>query len=116
MGPKRVRRLAVVSRAQKAAEAQAERRSVRRSLGKPSDFVISAGALKRYEEALRVFFRWLQASRTPWPSSCDALDLSLCDYIDMAFCEGDPKSLIANLLSALHHFVPNFRGHLNGST
>ena len=98
-----------------AAASVAGRVAARRPLGKLSHRVISPAALRRYNTALSVFFRWVQMSQEGVPPTPTELDSQVCRFIDACWEEGEGRSLVGNVICGLQHRVPALRGSLHGA-
>ena len=71
--------------------------------------------LRLYEAALAWFFFHSSLSLDTLPDSTEVLDDQVSNSIELAWAEGESRSLIGNLLSGLQFFVPNLKGKLRFS-
>ena len=77
--------------------------------------MVSKKTLTMYKRACRAFFHFRETANTRPAVSPEALDEILCQFIEAAWEEGDPKSVGDNARSGLMHFLPRLRGKLHGS-
>eukprot|EP00971_Amphidinium_carterae_P209833 4162218-Amphidinium_carterae.1 len=68
----------------------------------------------RCKQALARFFLWRRLRHGPLPQAVPLLDAALCEFANELWHDGEPKHILANALSAFHHFLPHLRGHLPG--
>ncbi len=87
---------------------------MRRDLGRLCDRVVKPATIKRYRIHVGAFFTWVSHSGRRIPAAVLKFDTQLCAYAECLWEEGDQKSVLANVLSGLAHFVPALRGHLPG--
>jgi hypothetical protein len=111
------RRVNAKARARAALSAAAKARLAldRRKQGRLRDRVVSPKTLKRYEKAMKSFFKWARALGFSIPERVDEFDILLCQYAEVLWSDGDSKCLLADCLSGLMHTVPPLRWRLNGS-
>jgi len=92
-----------------------QRRQARQQLGRLSKNVVTAGTRKRYDNALAWLFATLATLLWTVPASTVEFDELLCRIVDMAWNEGESRSLIGDVLSALGDAIPALRGRLPGA-
>ncbi len=104
--------------ARKAAEARAlrhKRARVRCGQGPLRDRVIGAATTKRYRQHVKEFFKWCKQAGLTTPRTTEEFDQVLSEWAGCLWAEGDARSILANGLSGLSHFVPSLRRKLNGA-
>ena len=69
--------------------------------------VVAKRTLTFYREACRWFFRRQRARRITLAYEVEHFDEQVMEIIEECWQEGDPRALVANLLSGLRHFVPH---------
>jgi hypothetical protein len=77
--------------------------------------VLAPVTMKRYNAALQHFFEWKRRERIPLPKSVMSLDDSMGEWIDVCYQEGEHKGLCGDGVSAMQHYLPSVRRHLNGA-
>jgi len=98
-----------------AARDRAARVVARKRLGRLHSLVISDTTFQRYEQAVRTFFAWGACHHHVLPCNPVAFDHLIMAFIESRWEEGDGRSLAADTLSGLEHFVPSLRKSLHGS-
>ena len=97
---------------------QARLRAIRRThhkrIGPLRDQVIAKKTLTMYKGACIAFFKFARTKPEPTVTP-EAVDEALCQFIEAAWEEGDPKALPTNARSGLMHFLPRLRGKLHGA-
>ena len=68
--------------------------------------------LRRYENAVRLFFAWMAACVGQMPERAGSLDAVLADYAEVLWEEGESRSLLGDTLSGLSHFIKMLKGRL----
>ena len=104
------KRRAVLSR-----PTQGERAAERAAIGKLSDAVVSPGVKRRYALALKFFFETLKGHGEQLATQVEHFDAQVCRFIDTAWQEGETRSIVGDILSALADRVPALRRRLNGA-
>ena len=61
--------------------------------------------LKRYENAVGLFFAWTEAVFGELPNDAGTLDAVLAEYAEALWQEGESRYLLADALSGLSHFI-----------
>ena len=107
-------RLPGLSRLVAARARKAERQRQRSRAGPLRDRRIKAVTLGRYRRHLRWFFKWCRCEGHD-PLSKLHLDMVCSAYAECLYQEGETKSVLANTLSAVVHFVPALKGHLKAA-
>ena len=79
------------------------------------DQAVRPKTLHRYNQALRMFFHFLQLNELVNLNSYERLDEYASMFIEHLYAEGEPKSWVSNLLASLQHHFPHARGKLCGS-
>ena len=97
------------------AAGKSARKEARSAVGPLSHHLVSPKAARSYEKSCQAFFLWTHQCGFSLPDEVVEFDQLLMDYIDEAWEEGESRSVVANLLSGLHHYVPGLRGKLNGA-
>ena len=92
----------------------AERKRARTVLGPLADLRIMACVKKRYYHAVQVFVLWCLLVVGFIPESLEQLDDIYFEYMGSCWLEGEPRSLVADGLSGLCHFLKR-RRILSGS-
>eukprot|EP00971_Amphidinium_carterae_P146876 2910840-Amphidinium_carterae.1 len=87
----------------------------RQQLGRLADLVVSPTTLLRYTQAVEQFLLFLSSERHPYPRTFIRLDALLCAFLEHLWMCGDSKSIAANTLSGIQHFVPACRRHIAAS-
>eukprot|EP00971_Amphidinium_carterae_P333616 6468424-Amphidinium_carterae.1 len=98
-----------------ATESHEQRIRERRALGKLSSLIVLPATLLRYTDSVEAFVAWLRQTRRPFPVSAHACDLALSVFIEDMWDWGEPRSLVANTLSGIQHFLPVLRHKLPSS-
>jgi hypothetical protein len=94
---------------------RAERQRQRIRAGPLRDRRIKAVTLGRYRRHLRWWIRWCRATGHGLPRTRLALDLACSAYAECLYQEGESKSVLANTLSAVVHYVPSLKGSLRAA-
>ena len=94
---------------------KAERRAARKLLGPLRSRKVSAAVKKRYHEAVALFLAWLQSEGKKLPQHEEDLDEEVQDYAETLWEEGEPKKLLADLLSGLKNVHDRLSAYLQGS-
>jgi hypothetical protein len=92
-----------------------QRQTARRTLGPLSHLIIAPNTSKRYRNALLSFFLWIARMSLEVPCCMIEIDMLVSQFVDTCWQEGEPRSLIGDLLSGFSHFVPSSKRQLNGS-
>jgi integrase len=98
------------SRVLKRALTQTTRINERAALGKLTNLRMSLSLKKRYDTAVKRFFRFLKSHDFELPDEPDALDELCCLYIEELWEEGLPRSWAAHTLSGLAKLCPYLKG------
>ena len=88
---------------------------MRRSLGRLRDLLVRPATRLRYSDAVRSFLQHIFNSGRRWPNTAAALDTLLSEHIEELWETGEPRSMAADALSGISHFVPHLRGCIRGS-
>ena len=65
--------------------------------------------VRSYRQALRRFFKWLEAEEEETPATYSALDHLLSHYLEHMWLDDEPITYAGHLLSALRRFLPESR-------
>lgn len=94
---------------------QAERRDVRKQLGRLSAQVVAPKTEDRYFTHVSRFLQFLKDNQRSYPKSYILLDRAVCEFIETLWEHGDPRGWASDCLSGLGHFIPSCKPHLVGS-
>lgn len=97
------------------ARTKEERKRVRKDMGTLKSLTVQPSTKTRYQDALQLFFKFLQRENLELPRKRDNLDPLVSDYLEFLWSEGEGRSMGQNVLAALQDFDPKLRGHLQGS-
>lgn len=92
-----------------AAATHAERKALRSTLGALTDLRVGKRAKARYVRAVNYFLWWVVALYGQMANSYEALDQHAVAFIQAAWNEGGPKSVVADMLSGLGHLLDKKR-------
>lgn len=92
-----------------------ERIERRQGLGTLRSLLIKPATVVRYERAFSLFILFLRAQKMQLAASFELLDSQVQCYLDSLWNDGESLSLAGDTLSALQHFQPSAKRHLNGS-
>jgi len=106
------KRLAV---AKAKAAAFTKQQAKRRELGRLSENRVLPYTKVRYRLAVSWFFNWLDNNGFDIPTQTIDFDDVVCEAIEGAWAEGEPRGLIGMVLSGLEFEVQSLRGHLRGA-
>jgi integrase len=87
-----------------------QRAALRSDIGRLSDTLLSTIAKNRYENAISIFFLWLENTGRVLPSEEKVLDELLCQYVETVWEEGEVKSMVGDLLSGLGSLCKALKG------
>ena len=90
----------------------AQRQQFRRQLGTLQSNVIKKITLSRYAQHFNKFCDFLQTFSTTWPVEADEYDSHLTDYLELLWDTGEPKTMAAYTLAAIHHYIPTLKRKL----
>ncbi|CAK0843927.1 unnamed protein product, partial [Prorocentrum cordatum] len=76
---------------------------------------LKPGTLKRYGDAVKRFFAWMDRMSHPVPPHTGDFDVLLCEHFEHLWQEGDALALAGDALSGLTHEVKNLKGSLRES-
>ena len=94
---------------------KAERRTARKLLGPLKSRTLAEKTRKKYFEAIALFLAWLEVERRELPGQEEDLDEEIQSYAEVLWEEGEPKALLADLLSGLKNIHERLSGFLKGS-
>jgi hypothetical protein len=97
---------------------RAERRSSRAQVGPLAKKLLQDKTLSLYRASMAAFLAWLEGEEKTWPSEAEELDELMEEYVEHCWQNGDTRSEIANLLSAMSHPVTGLARaakHLRGA-
>ena len=87
----------------------------RRKLGQLKENMVLPYTLVRYRLAVGWFFDWLSKNGFDLPNQTIDFDDVVCEAIEGAWAEGEPRGLIGMVLSGLEFEVQSLRGQLRAS-
>ena len=92
-----------------AASTVAERKRLRATLGELKSLKVGPGVKKRYVQAVNFFLWYVTCCVGPLANSLQELDQHAVLFIHAAWNEGEPRSLVADVLSGLLHLLDQKR-------
>ena len=92
-----------------AASTNAERKRLRATLGALKNLKVGPGVKKRYVQAVNFFLWYCVCCVGPLANSFEELDRHAVLFIHAAWNEGEPRSLVADVLSGLLHLLDQNR-------
>ena len=98
-----------------ARDTKAARKEERNRLGTLREQMVLPSTRKRYEDAMKRFFDWMQRQNLEIPSTIQELDEALCHFLETLWNEGDPQSWAGDCLSGVSSEGPSARGSLKDS-
>ena len=104
-----------LGRAQAKASARQKQLALRKKHGKLKNSLVQPYTLVRYRLAVRWFFEWITRNGFEIPSHTVDFDDVVCEAIEGAWAEGEPRGLMGNVLSGLEFEVQSLRGQLRAS-
>jgi hypothetical protein len=94
------------------AATQEGRAKQRRTLGTLKQLTVQPVTRQRYTQARDDFYTWLKAEGILLPTSAYQLDLTVSDYLEALWAQGQGRSCGSNLLAALQDAQPHLKGKL----
>lgn len=94
-------------------ETKEERKAERKKVGRLSEQRVSLATAERYTVALRDIGLFV-GSQVAEVLRRNDLESVLCQYIEVLWEEGDPKSMANYALAAVHYRKPELKGALKG--
>ena len=91
---------------------QAERATIRKSLGPLKNLTVHPVRRARYEKARSDFYEWLHSEGLSAPSEATQLDLVVADSLEALWAQGKGRSEGSTILAALQDAQPHLRGKL----
>lgn len=91
---------------------QAQRQQHRRQLGTLQSNILKKITLTRYATHLNRFCDFLRTFTSTWPVDPDEYDSYLTEYLELLWDTGEPKTMAAYTLAAVHHYSPTLKRKL----
>ena len=90
-----------------------QRQAARAKAGSLRTLQLQPATLKRYRGAVNFFFNWLEEVGEQLPSSVEATDEILGEFLEECWAIGESRALVGDTLSGIQHFIPQLRRGLN---
>lgn len=95
-----------------AAASKGQRKQFRQALGSLDTLVVSTTTQKRYDAAVKGFFKWVEFENRTLPEEISAFDLLLSDYVSHLWEEGEGRAMASDVVAGMQFFRPQLKRHL----
>ena len=93
----------------------AQRKQQRQTLGPLRNLTVQPATRQRYQKAVDHFLQFLRHEQIILPTSKDAMDPLVCDYLEHLWSSGAGRAQASDCLAGLQNETPGLRGRMPGA-